>query len=135
MDEKKMTFTVEAPADLPPVDVDSGRLRWAIINLVRNAWQYTPEGGAVTLRLSANDNRLVLDVVDSGAGISAESQSRLFERFYRGEDGAVRGLGLGLYVTKAIVEAHGGEVCFNSQAGKGSTFSIALPMTPASEGK
>lgn len=131
MDEKGLTFQVEATANLPAVGADTRRLRWVVINLVRNAWQYTPTGGSVTLRLSAHDGQVILDVIDTGEGISPENQERLFSRFYRvtsmPED-AVRGLGLGLYVTKAIVEAHGGRIRVVSKEGVGSTFSVILPV-------
>ncbi len=133
MVEKSLAFRIEAPTDLPRVSADARRLRWAIINLVRNAWQYTPTGGSVTLRLSARDNKVILDVVDTGIGISPEDQQRLFRRFYRVTEatyGEVRGVGLGLYVTKAIVEAHGGEVRVASRKGAGSTFSVILPALP-----
>lgn len=130
MVEKSLTFEVEMPADLPQVNADARRLRWAIINLVRNAWQYTPAGGTVTMRLSAHDDKVILDVSDTGVGIAPEEQQRLFGRFYRlsgASYGEIRGIGLGLYVTKAIVEAHGGEVRVVSQKGVGSTFSMILP--------
>jgi len=130
MVEKPLTFEVDIPADLPQVSADVRRLRWAIVNLVRNAWQYTPAGGKVTVRLSAQDDKVILDVADTGVGISPEEQQRLFRRFYRITEvahGETRGIGLGLYVTKAIVEAHGGEVRVVSQKGVGSTFSVILP--------
>lgn len=136
MDEKGLTFQVETPADLPLIDVDTRRLRWALINLVRNAWQYTPEGGSVILRLSEQDGHVILDVVDTGLGISPEDQKQLFTRFYRVTDmpdSDVRGLGLGLYVAKAIVKAHGGEIHVVSKEGTGSTFSVILPAIPSHE--
>jgi signal transduction histidine kinase len=128
--EKGLKLQVKTPADLPLVDADTRRLRWAIINIVRNAWQYTPAGGSVTLRLSEHDGEVVLDVTDTGIGISPEGQQHLFTRFYRvtnvtADD--VRGLGLGLYVTRAIVEAHGGNIQVFSKEGVGSTFSVILP--------
>jgi two-component system sensor histidine kinase VicK len=130
MDEKDLTFQVEIPAGLPPVDADTRRLRWAIIHLVRNAWQYTPSGGSVTMRLSERDDHLVLDVIDTGLGISAQDQKNLFGRFYRVTnmpEGEIRGLGVGLYLSEAIAEAHGGEINVVSEEGVGSTFSIILP--------
>jgi signal transduction histidine kinase/HAMP domain-containing protein len=130
MEEKGVVLQVEAPADLPRVDADARRLHWALVNLVRNAWQYTPSGGRVTLRLSMHDGRVLLDVIDTGVGISSPDQQRLFSRFYRGAHGAddnVRGLGLGLYVTRVIVEAHGGEIRVASREGGGSTFTVVLP--------
>jgi len=130
MKEKDLTFRTEISPDLPQVDADVRRLRWAVINLVRNAWQYTQEGGDVTLRLHEHDGQVVLEVEDNGIGIPREDQQRLFSRFYRVTNATqddVRGIGLGLYVTKAIVEAHGGEIHVLSEEGVGSTFSVILP--------
>jgi len=136
--EKGLTLQVKTPMELPLVDADTRRLRWAIINIVRNAWQYTPSGGSVTLRLSAHDGEVVLDVTDTGIGISPQAQQHLFSRFYRvtnvtADD--VRGLGLGLYVTRAIVEAHGGNIQVFSKEGVGSTFSVVLPALQDREGE
>ncbi len=130
MDEKGLEFQVEIPAELSLVDADTRRLRWAVINIVRNAWQYTPAGGSVTLQLYERDGDVVLNVVDTGIGITHENQKNLFNRFHRmteTEGQEIRGLGLGLYVTRAIVEAHGGHVDFVSEKGRGSTFSLILP--------
>ncbi|MCX7682471.1 MAG: ATP-binding protein [Anaerolineae bacterium] len=131
MAEKGLTFQVELPPELPLLNGDARRLRWAVLHLVRNALQYTPAGGTVTLRLSEQNGHVVLDVTDTGIGIAEEDQERLFTRFYRvtnmpPED--VRGLGVGLYLTRAIVEAHGGEIRVTSRVGAGSTFSIVLPV-------
>jgi len=135
MEGKGLAFRVEAPDDLPMVSADTGRLRWAIFNLVRNAWQATPPGGAVVLRLSAHDAQVRLDVVDTGKGISPEDRQRIFDRFYHAPDGSdERGLGLGLYVTKAIIEAHGGEIRVLSEEGVGSTFSVVLPAAEGGQG-
>jgi signal transduction histidine kinase/HAMP domain-containing protein len=136
--EKGLMFQVDTPAELSPVDADPRRLRWAVINLVRNAWQYTPTGGSVTLRLSEHDGQVILDVIDTGIGISPENQKHLFSRFYRvtnvtADD--VRGLGLGLYVTRAIVEAHGGSLQIVSKRGFGSTFSVILPALQDHKGE
>jgi signal transduction histidine kinase len=137
MEEKELNFSLEMDLeDQPLVNGDQSRLEWAVVNLVRNAWQYTPEGGSVTIRLSANYDRVTLDVIDTGMGIPPEDQRRLFSRFYRvmhDHDDDVRGLGLGLYVTKAIVEAHGGYIQVMSEVGEGSTFSLVLPAMPETE--
>lgn len=138
MEENGLTFRTEIPDHLPPIMADSERLRWALINLLRNASQYTPQGGTVTLRISSHDNGLVLEVADTGAGIPPEVQKHLFTRFYRGipnEDDTVRGLGLGLYITRAIVEAHGGHIQVTSAPGAGSTFTIYLPLPAESQGE
>ena len=136
MDEKGLTFQVDIPADLPLVNADVRRLRWAVINLVRNAWQYTSAGGGVTLQLYERDGQVVLDITDTGLGISPGDQQHLFSRFYRvtnvTEDD-VRGLGLGLYVTRVIIEAHGGDIRVVSKEGSGSTFSVILPALHASK--
>ncbi|MFN3763650.1 MAG: sensor histidine kinase, partial [Anaerolineae bacterium] len=131
MEENGVIFRKEIPAHLPSIPADSERLRWALINLLRNASQYTPQGGTVTLRISAQDDWLVLEVADTGVGIPPEIQKHLFTRFYRGiptGDDTVRGLGLGLYITRAIVEAHGGQIQVASEPGAGSTFTIYLPL-------
>ena len=129
MEEKQLAFTVEISDGLPEFNVDAKRLQWVIVNLVRNAWQYTPEGGSVSVRLYEQNGDVVLDVADTGIGISKKDQEELFTRFYRVERATeVRGIGLGLYVAKAIVESHGGEIRVSSEPGVGSTFSVVLPV-------
>lgn len=134
MEEKGLAFQVETADDLPPISADVKRLRWMIINLVRNAWQYTPEGGSVTLRTSVQDDHVAIKVIDTGVGILPEYQEQLFTRFYRVKNatyGDTRGIGLGLYVAKAIVEAHQGEILVQSEVDVGSTFSVILPVLQA----
>jgi signal transduction histidine kinase len=136
MDDKELTFELDIPPSLPIVEADSRRLRWAIINLVRNAWQYTPSGGAVTIQPTSADEYVILKVSDTGVGMTSEEQQQIFNRFYRPlheEDDDVRGLGLGLYVTQAIIEAHGGELVVESEKGVGSAFSLVLPISQVTE--
>jgi signal transduction histidine kinase len=135
---KGLTFQVEAPTNLAPVNVDVKRLHWAITNLVRNAWQHTSAGGNVTLRLSERDAQVIIDVIDTGKGIASEDQKQLFDRIYHTTsttEGETRGLGLGLYVTRAIVEAHGGKIKVVSEKGIGSRFSVLLPVWQEATGK
>jgi len=103
----------------------------AVINLLDNAIKYTPEGGSITVRVSATDKQAQIDVADNGVGISLEDQSRIFERFYRVERSRSRdmgGTGLGLAIVKHIATAHGGSVSVQSEPGKGSTFRLHLPL-------
>ncbi|MBN2391912.1 MAG: HAMP domain-containing protein [Anaerolineae bacterium] len=138
MEEKSLAFIMEVEDDLPEVSVDVARLRWALINLVRNAYQYTDAGGRITVRLSSTQNDVIFQVIDTGTGIAAEAQKNLFTRFYRvmqSHDDNVRGLGLGLYVTKIIVEAHGGTIQVTSEVGVGSTFTVTLPAARDQEAR
>lgn len=126
---KHIRLSVRLPESVPAVDFDRGKLAFALENLVDNAIKYTPEGGEVTVEVSASEGRVALVVRDTGTGISAVDRPRIFERFFRGAS-AVRmspdGSGLGLFVVKTIVEGHGGEVSVSSQEGRGTTVTITL---------
>mgnify|MGYP000670659090 CR=1 FL=1 len=130
MEDKDLTLHIDLAPQVPQVNADGRRMRWALLHLVRNALQYTPSGGDVSVRYYEQDGHVVIDVQDTGIGLSPQDHERLFSRFYRvtnmpEED--VRGLGVGLYLTGAIVEAHGGKIQVESKVGVGSTFSIILP--------
>ncbi|MBN1486461.1 MAG: HAMP domain-containing protein, partial [Anaerolineae bacterium] len=137
MEDKGLDFDVEIPSAVPVVYADARRLRWVLVNIVRNACQYTPEGGSVDVKLSVNDGNIIVDVTDTGMGLSAEDQRRIFSRFYRVmkvQEDEKRGIGLGLYVSRAIAEAHGGELSLVSEVGAGSTFTFKIPIAqPDSE--
>jgi signal transduction histidine kinase len=110
---------------------DRARLTWAIENLLSNAYNYTPEGGQVMVRVACEENRARLDVADTGVGIAAADQPYLFRCFFRASNEqsfGVRGVGLGLFITQSIVERHGGRVWMESEPGVGSTFSLGLPL-------
>ncbi|MBI4319617.1 MAG: HAMP domain-containing protein [Chloroflexi bacterium] len=110
---------------------DADRLRQLILVLVDNAIRYTPTGGEVKLSLSKDSTTAVLEVADTGTGISAEDLPHLFERFYRADkarDRDAAGTGLGLSIAKWIVEQHGGEIAVDSTLGKGSVFAVRLPL-------
>jgi signal transduction histidine kinase len=110
---------------------DADRLGQVMDNLLSNALKFTPGGGEVGLRLFALNGTAELEVWDTGIGIPAEEQARLFERFFRASsatDAAVPGVGLGLSITRAIVESHGGRLTFTSTEGKGTTFRVELPL-------
>jgi two-component system sensor histidine kinase BaeS len=126
---------VRLVADVEPgpamVNVDPERLRQALGNLVSNAVRFTPDGGLVTVSVRADDSSVVIAVTDNGPGIPREHLPRLFDRFYRVEGSRSRetgGSGLGLSITKHLVEAHQGSVTVESVEGEGSVFTIRLPV-------
>ena len=100
-------------------------------NLVSNALKFTPSGGSVEVRLRAEEGLAVLELEDTGLGIPEEEQERLFERFFRSSnamESAIPGTGLGLTITKAIVERHGGTIEVESAANAGTTVRVRLPL-------
>ncbi len=110
---------------------DRDRLKQALLNLVDNAIKYTPAGGLVQLSLSKDDEWVRVGVHDTGMGIAKEDIPHLFDRFYRVDKARARdagGAGLGLAITKSVVDAHNGRLTVESQPGKGSTFTIWLPL-------
>jgi signal transduction histidine kinase len=116
-------------ADAVCVDGDADRLKQLLLNLVDNAVKFTPAGGTVSLRLRRDGDMARVDVADSGVGIPKEEQAAIFERFYRVEESrSQRGSGLGLAICSWIVRAHGGSISLSSQPGKGSTFTVWLPV-------
>jgi len=124
------TFELDFPADLPPVWGDPERLKEALSNLISNAVKYSPNGGKVWVGGRMDQTGDTVYVADEGIGIPAEEQSRIFDRFHRVESGLHRsteGTGLGLYLVKAIIEAHGGRVWVESAPGRGSIFMFTLP--------
>ncbi len=130
MEDKGLAFNVDIAPDLPEINGDEARLRLAMVNLVRNAWEYTEEGDVTVRAIARAPHQVQITVQDTGVGIGVDDQRHIFSRFYRAtrvRENERRGLGLGLYVTKAIVEAHGGEITVESALGVGSTFKMVLP--------
>ena len=112
------------------VDADSNRLRQVLANIVDNAVKYTPPGGRIDISAGQDAGTAWIRVADTGSGISAEDVPRVWERLYRGDKSrSTRGLGLGLSLVKAIVEAHGGQVTLSSQPGAGTTVEVRLPTS------
>jgi signal transduction histidine kinase len=111
------------------VQADRDRLRQAIANLVDNAIKYTPRGGRVAVSAQLEPGEVIIAVADTGPGISEQDLPRIFDRLYRGDQSrATRGLGLGLSLVRAYIEAQGGRVTVDSRPGRGSTFMIHLPV-------
>ena len=128
--EKRHKLHTHIPDDLPQVYADPSRLIQILTNLVSNAWKYTPEGGEITINAKAQDERVRVEIQDTGLGISEEDQAKLFTQFFRSESPEVReqiGWGLGLSVTQRLVEIMHGKIGFYSQLGSGSTFWFTLP--------
>lgn len=123
---------VRVPPDLPPVQADR-RLIWQVlVNLVSNAYKYTPAGGRITVSAYRENNHLYVSVADTGVGISPEDQQRLFTRFFRARNPLCEqepGTGLGLAIAKSFIEQHGGQMGVRSELGVGSTFFFSLPLS------
>ena len=127
--EYEMKFV--APLRPIRVDYDEDRIEQVLNNLLSNAFKYSPDGGEIVLQVLAAGNEVILRVSDSGMGMSAEQISHLFEKYYRTPDAQkrnIKGTGLGLYLVKQLVEAHGGYIAVQSQVGQGTTFSVHLPL-------
>ena len=126
----KHQISVDLPDELPPISGDEERLREVITNLLSNAIKYSPQGGAIRIGADTDAREVRIYVADEGIGIAAEERERIFERFFRVDNASARrsqGAGLGLFLVKAVVEAHRGRVWVDSVPGKGSQFNIALP--------
>lgn len=127
--ESGVRLRFDAPEQLE-AHVDSARISQVLDNLVSNAIKYSPDGGEVTVSLRSEDNHVVCSVSDNGMGMSEQDQKEAFAKFFRSEsvrNSAIPGVGLGLSISKAIVEAHGGTVSLRSAKGYGTTFTFALP--------
>jgi signal transduction histidine kinase len=115
----------------PRVMIDPEKIKLAIQNLLDNALHYTPKGGSVTVTLIHGDKDVLCSIKDNGVGIPKSQQSRVFTKFFRAEN-VIRmqteGSGLGLFITKNIIEAHNGKIWFESEEGKGTTFYFSLPI-------
>jgi signal transduction histidine kinase len=125
---------VDVPADLPRVEVDRHAVAGALLNLLQNAYKYSGQDKRIALSARAEGKWVGLSVEDNGVGIAPRERKRIFERFYRVDNLLTRkteGSGLGLAITKRIIEAHGGRVLVQSEVGKGSRFTLQLPVDKA----
>ncbi|MEI7646560.1 MAG: ATP-binding protein [Chloroflexales bacterium] len=129
---------IESPARLPFVWADPDRIDQVLINLLSNAYRYTPAGGEVALRVSATGEMVTIAVSDSGVGIDAEHLPHVFERFYRVDKSRARqsgGSGIGLAIVRHLVYAQGGDISvFSAGQGQGTTFTFTLPLAPLGPG-
>ena len=130
INEKNIDLVLDIPQEICSLLADKLRLTQVMSNLLSNACKYSPEGARVTIRAREEDAGVRIDVSDTGMGISLEDQERLFPKFFRADNSSTREVsasGLGLYITKHLIEAHGGRIWASSQIGQGTTFSITWP--------
>jgi signal transduction histidine kinase len=133
--DKKLAFKIEVAPKLPPGHGDGRRLAQVVINLVGNAIKFT-DAGEVVIKATATDGSFHLSVCDTGPGISAADQAKLFQEFQQADNAITRkkgGTGLGLAISKRIIEMHGGKIWVESRLGQGSTFAFTLPVTVAQQ--
>ncbi len=126
---KGITLSVEAAEDTLSVDCDGDRIVQVLTNLVDNATKFTPRNGEVTARVAREGTNATFSVSDTGPGLTREDQHHVFERRWHTNRRGGGGAGLGLYICKRIVEAHGGAIWVDSRPGHGATFSFSLPIT------
>ena len=126
-------LSLELPASLPAIWADEKRLQQVILNLLNNAFKFTPTGGKITLRSREDGNNLIVEVEDTGRGISKQEQGVIFEPYQQlVSDGLHQsGLGLGLSLSKRLIKLHGGQIWVKSQVGRGSTFGFSVPIKAA----
>lgn len=122
---------VDVREDLPPVECDAKRVAHVVRNLLSNAVKFSPSGGEIRMSAAVADQRLLIQVSDQGVGIADEDLERVFGQFEQVDMSSTRGfggVGVGLYIVKAVAEAHGGAVSVDSEVGRGSTFTVELPL-------
>ncbi len=127
---KNHNFILETESDLPEIYTDYGQIKQVLINLLENAAAYSEEGTDITVKARVVDNSIEVSITDNGIGISQEDLTRIFDKFYRGNQRRQKpgGTGLGLAICKVIILDHGGQIWAESKVGKGSTFFFKLPV-------
>jgi two-component system, OmpR family, phosphate regulon sensor histidine kinase PhoR len=128
-ERKQITLSTELQPDLPEVKMDRERIQQVINNILHNAIKFTPPNGRIDIKTGLKEKAAVIEVSDTGIGISAEDLPHIFERFFKADKSrSTQGSGLGLAIAKHIVQAHNGQVWVKSQEGRGSTFGFSLPL-------
>jgi signal transduction histidine kinase len=135
MEQQNFTLEVEVAEDLPEAELDAEAIGQALINLVNNAIKYSRDERYIRLQVRREGDRILISVTDRGIGVAKADQKKIFEKFYRAENSLLhetKGSGLGLALVQHIMEAHGGTVEVESTPGKGSTFTLILPLRKGS---
>ena len=130
-DSSEQTLTEKIEPNLPLVEVEPDRIRQILVNLITNAHEYSPERASIQISVRVADAGVEINVTDNGPGIPPAQMEHIFERFVRGDAGLtqrVGGTGLGLAISKSLVELHGGTIGVDSEVGRGSTFTVRLPL-------
>lgn len=128
LDRKSFSMTIQTSSEPIFADVDHDKVLQVLSNLIGNALKFTANGGAIELSVQEKANEIEVSVTDNGPGIPDEDKSKIFERFSQLHSHDRRGLGLGLFISKWLVEAHKGRMWVTTEVGKGSTFSFTLPL-------
>lgn len=131
---KGISLTTECASPLPSVTFDPARILQVLVNLLSNSIKFTPAGGQVIVRIEGVDDELSFAVLDSGEGIPQDKLEAVFERYLQVTECDRRGMGLGLFISKCIVQGHGGRIWAESALGTGSTFRFTLPPAPTDAG-
>jgi len=126
-EQKELSVTFNCQEGFPYLEVDPKYMERAVSNLLINAVNYTPRGGSISVNCIKDGHNAVIEVSDTGVGISEDELPMVFEKYYRVKDSAVKGTGLGLAIVKSVVEGHGGTIEVESRKGKGTTFRITVP--------
>lgn len=128
---KEISILKNINSNMPPIRADKEKIMLAIGNIIDNAIKYTPKQGSVEINANSNSNNAIITVSDTGIGIPEDAQSRMYTKFFRGNNALkveTEGTGLGLFIARNIIESHGGSIAFTSRKNKGTTFTIQLPM-------
>jgi signal transduction histidine kinase len=135
LEENSIELAIHLASKLPLITGDRGKIKQVILNLLQNAIKYNRPGGMITIGIKKQKNNLIFRVLDSGYGIPPDDIERIFNKFFRSKSPArnIQGTGLGLAISKRIVETHGGQIRVLSRVGKGSIFSVLLPIRSVEE--
>ena len=129
--EREISLIFNLPPKLPAIKGDRDKIVLALHNLIGNAIKYTPPKGSVNVNVEVTENQLIVEVTDTGIGVSPEETELIFEKFYRSKDkrvAEITGTGLGLSVAREVIRLHRGDINVRSQLNQGSTFTMTVPI-------